>query len=248
MSDIVSLQGRQAIVAALGTRGFVHVEADIMRGLLAPALRAWPSFAASWDRLPPDPFMGDGGRYRRRRHACFAIGGAGERGPIRRLAHRPHYQTLEHNRLNGGVSRIFEPVEEAVAGHEVLAGILSLSRDVFDEPGGMDPWFVEMHQFRIEATPGEAGRPTPEGVHRDGVDWVLVLLVRRENVEEGETSISDAAGDPLGQFTLAEPGEAVFLDDRRCFHGVTPIRPRDPGREAFRDVLVVTFKAADAPS
>ena len=41
---------------------------------------------------------------------------------------------------------------------------------------GLD-WHIECHQFRIEARQDAAGQPTPEGVHRDGVDCVLVLMV-----------------------------------------------------------------------
>jgi hypothetical protein len=48
---------------------------------------------------------------------------------------------------------------------------------------------VELHQFRIEAGDGEAGLPTPEGAHRDGVDWVIVMLVDRHNVASGVTDI-----------------------------------------------------------
>ena len=47
--------------------------------------------------------------------------------------------------------------------------------------------------------PGEAGQPTPEGMHRDGVDWVLVLMVRRENIKSGETTIYDLAEAPARQ-------------------------------------------------
>ena len=54
-------------------------------------------------------------------------------------------------------------------------------------------WHVEIHQFRIEARSGQDGQPTPEGMHRDGVDWVLVLLVSRVNIASGETSIGDLA-------------------------------------------------------
>ena len=50
---------------------------------------------------------------------------------------------------------------------------------------------MELHQFRIEARAGQIGQPTPEGLHRDGVDWVLVVLVDRRNVESGVTSIYD---------------------------------------------------------
>ncbi|MBE7212659.1 MAG: 2OG-Fe dioxygenase family protein, partial [Gluconacetobacter diazotrophicus] len=46
----------------------------------------------------------------------------------------------------------------------------------------------------------------------------------------------------LGTFTLREPLDATFVDDSRVYHGVTAIRPLDPARPAYRDVLVVTFR------
>jgi hypothetical protein len=36
--------------------------------------------------------------------------------------------------------------------------------------------------------------------------------------------------------------EAALVDDSLVYHGVTPIEPLDPGKPAFRDVLVVTFR------
>ena len=99
-----------------------------------------------------------------------------------------------------------------------------------------------MHQFRIEAKTGIAGKPTPEGMHRDGVDFVLVLMVRRTNIKSGETIMTDASGKQLGQFTLELPFDAVLLDDHHVFHGVTPVEPLDATLPAHRDVLVVTFR------
>lgn len=99
-----------------------------------------------------------------------------------------------------------------------------------------------MHQFRIEARTGEQGLPTPEGAHRDGVDWVIVMLVDRQNVDSGVTDIYAPDGASLGSFTLTAPGDAVFLDDHRVLHGVTPIRPLDVQAPAVRDVLVITFR------
>ena len=104
-------------------------------------------------------------------------------------------------------------------------------------------WRVELHQFRIEAGAGTAGKPTPEGVHRDGVDWVLVLMVRRTNIAAGTTTIHDLARREIGAFTLVDPFDAALVDDRRCFHGVTPVVPLDAARPAHRDVLVATFRA-----
>jgi hypothetical protein len=103
---------------------------------------------------------------------------------------------------------------------------------------------VEVHQFRIEARGGVEGRPTPEGMHRDGVDYVLVLLVNRVNIASGMTSVHDLAGKELGHFTLTAPFDAALVDDARVMHGVTPVEPLDPAEPGFRDVLVVTFRRA----
>ena len=152
-------------------------------------------------------YMADGGRYRRRRFAAFRASSAG----IVRKPHQPHYQSRDYNQLNGGIERWFEPVTEAVARHPALTAVLQVSQALFDRmtPAAVRPaaWHVELHQFRIEARPGEAGRPTPEGMHRDGVDWVLVLMVRRENIASGETTIYDLVKCPLGSFTLTAPLE-----------------------------------------
>jgi hypothetical protein len=107
---------------------------------------------------------------------------------------------------------------------------------------------IEVHQFRIEARADQAGHPTPEGVHRDGVDFVLVLLVARNNIASGTTTIHSADGTQLGSFTLTDPLDAALVDDERVFHGVTPVHAVDPDFSAYRDVLVVTLKRDDAPS
>ena len=79
-------------------------------------------------------------------------------------------------------------------------------------------------------------------MHQDGVDWVLVLMVDRENIAEGETSIHGLDKGLLGSFTLREPLDSALVDDHRVFHGVTPVRALDPAKPAHRDVLVVTFR------
>jgi hypothetical protein len=231
------------VMQALAAQGFAQVEAGAMRAMAeAAGLRDWQGFAASWDDLGLDCFMADGGRYRRRRFAAFAVGGGG----IRRKPHQPHYQSRDYNALNGGIARWFDPVTEAIGGHPATTAILSVCDTLFTglTPPDLRPerWHVEMHQFRIEARPGVEGQPTPEGLHRDGVDWVLVLLIRRENVERGETNITDLQKSPVSSFTLAEPMDAALVDDSRVYHGVTTIRPLDPSRPSFRDVLVVTFR------
>jgi hypothetical protein len=231
------------LTGPLIAHGFVHAEAPDMRLLLhARGLADWDGFAASWNDLGVDTYMADGGRYRRRRYAAFSAGGDG----IRRKAHQPHYQSRDYNLLNGGIARWFEPITPSIGAHPALLAILAASQGIFTActPADARPrnWHVEVHQFRIEARSGQPGQPTPEGLHRDGVDWVLVMLVRRQNVTSGETSIHDLQRRHLGSFTLAEPLESALVDDDRVYHGVTPVTPIDASQPAYRDVLVATFR------
>jgi hypothetical protein len=223
--------------------GFVHATAAEMRAvLLARGLADWESFADSWNDLGSDTYMADGGRYRRRRYAAFSAGPGG----LRRKPHQPHYQSRDYNALNGGVARWFEPIRPEIAAHPAMIAILQACLEIFTACTRPDArpesWHVELHQFRIETRDGDHGQPTPEGLHRDGVDWVLVLLVRRQNVASGETSIHDLARKHLGSFTLAEPLEAALVDDDRVYHGVTAVTPIDAAAPAYRDVLVATFR------
>lgn len=68
------------------------------------------------------------------------------------------------------------------------------------------------------------------------------MLIRRSNVASGVTQIFDPEGKPLGEFTLTDPLDTVFIDDRHVLHGVTPIAPLKSEGKACRDVLVLTYR------
>ncbi len=214
-----------------------------MRQLLASAgeLTDWSAFAESWNHLGPDEYLAAKGRFRRRRHATFS---AGSDGAIEPQPHQAHFQSLQYNALQGDIQRWFEPIDASIANGATMRSILQFCHEFF---GKVAPpplrWHIEVHQFRIEATADTAGEPTPEGSHRDGVDYVLVLLVNRQNIASGTTTIHSPDGRLLGDFTLTHPLDAALIDDHRVYHGVTAVRPFAADEPAFRDVLVVTFKA-----
>lgn len=208
-------------------------------GLIPVEFPDWTTFARSWDRLDPDCWMGDGGGYRRRRFAAFHL----EEGSISRKRHQPHYQSRQHNRLNGGFMRWFSPVERAIGNHPVTINLLQIGEALADALAGWtEPaWHAEMHQFRIAADAMEAGHPTPEGLHRDGVSAVLIMLVGRHNVAGGVTTITED-GRFVTEVTLSQPRDGVFLDDSRLQHCVSPITAADSDRPGWRDALVLTFR------
>lgn len=189
----------------------------------------------TWDDLPPDNYLKDGGRYRRRRHSCFVA----HNGELTQKPHRAHWQALTYNALHGGMERWFEPIDDAVLQHPAWLQLLHNLTALCTALKGEQPWYIEAHQFRIDTTDG-IGRPTPEGAHRDGVDFVAVLMIGRVGIKGGETRVFEANG-PNGQrFTLTEPWSVLFLDDEKVIHESTPIQPLD--EYGYRDTLVLTFR------
>ena len=232
----------QSPLTALRSSGFIFLPRAEALARLGGEPADWTAFANSWNDLLVDEHMADRGRYRRRRHGVFAMG---PEGAPQRLPDAPHYQDLEYNRLNGGVDRRFGAISESMAESESFHVLATYARGLFSELApDAERWLVEAHQFRIEARAGELGQPTPEGVHRDGVDYVLVALIRRQNIESGTTTIHDEEQRRLGAFTLTDPLDLALLDDHRVWHGVTAVEPRDPSEPAWRDVLVLTLRRA----
>jgi len=236
------------IVEKLGSDEFVFIEStqsiDLLSAIAATPIGDDQVFLDSWNRLEQDQYMADGGKYRKRRHATYAISNAGQQARL--MPYQPHYQTVDYNPLNGGVARYFAPILDDLHQSATLAALLEFGNQVFTQITGNHPWHIELHQFRIEARDGKQGLPTPEGVHRDGVDFVIVVMIKRVNIDSGATTIFDHDNQLVGEFMLRESFDLVLVNDRQLYHGVTPITPLDPLKEAYRDVLVITFKTSSS--
>ncbi|MEO5698095.1 MAG: 2OG-Fe dioxygenase family protein [Burkholderiaceae bacterium] len=222
--------------AALRGPGHAVLSAGGLRELLAVPPEALDELRPSWNDLPLDQHLLDGGRYRRRRHACFVVDGS----VMQQVPHRAHWQPVEYNALHGGLERWFEPMSDDVVAQPVWEQLLRRLGAHCSALRGAQPWFVEAHQFRIDTTDG-IGRPTPEGAHRDGVDFVAVVLVDRHGIKGGETRVFEAEGPNGLRFTMSEPWTTLLLDDRRVVHESTPIQPLEA--QGHRDTLVLTFRA-----
>ena len=221
---------------ALRARGHAVLGAAGLRELLGTSAAALDALRPSWAELPPDAHLRDGGRYRRRRHACFVVEGEA----VIQVPHRAHWQPLEYNALHGGLERWFEPMRAEVIEQPVWSRLLAVLSAHCTALKGAQPWYVEAHQFRIDTTDG-IGRPTPEGAHRDGVDFVAVLLIDRHGIKGGETRVFEADGPAGLRFTMSEPWTTLLVDDARVIHESTPIQPLEA--HGFRDTLVLTFRA-----
>jgi hypothetical protein len=228
------------VAAALRAEGHILLSpAQLSRELALDLTRLSP-FRASWERLPRDPYLRDGGRYRARRHSCFVQQLGAGAAQLTLTPQRAHWQPTAYNALHGGLERWFAPIESEIVTTSAWAELLCRLGDCFAALTPTPRWFIEAHQFRIDTAEG-IGRPTPEGAHRDGVQYVAVLLVERRDVRGGETRVFPAQGNAGLRFTMHEPWTTLLLDDARVVHETTPIQP--DGGPGVRDTLVLTYCA-----
>lgn len=236
--------GTAVVIRRIKEQGFAFRPGfEVLRAISALcSSKAISRFTESWNHLGVDKYLADGGRYRRRRFGVFQVSRSG----IVAKPHQPHFQSRDYNVVNGGIQRHFEPLEGEIACHEVLKVLINICVSVFKgcskDALRLMPWHTEIHQFRVETNDKERGLPTPEGMHRDGVDWVCVVLIKRLNVDSGVTKILNIESKERSSFILEEPFDTVFLDDQRSHHGVTPITRIEDGKPAYRDILVLTFR------
>ena len=231
------------VAKALHANGFAILSTDEVATLLQLDrfdAETRTALLQSWNELPADEFLADGGKYRFRRHASLRLAYDGSQ-PWIDEPYRPHWQPKAYNKLHGGVFRTFAEVKPSTTANPLYRAVVTRFGEVFREATAPAPatWFVESHQFRIDARSGE-GRPTPEGAHRDGVDYVLLLMLGRRDIEGAVTTIYDNHGKLLAEFMLHEPWTAMLLDDNRVVHATTPFKAA--GENPERDTLVVTYR------
>ena len=231
-----SLTPIKDVAKALKGDGFAIVSPEDVAKIAGVSLDQLIELTQFWEGLPRDPYLRDGGRYRFRRHASYEIQGEA----LAIAPHRAHWQSVNYNALHGGIERWFEPSQTQLTSSPVWQSLLLGLAHILNGVKQVNTWFVEAHQFRSDTTDG-IGRPTPEGAHRDGVDFVAVFLLNRVGIKGGETRIFEAGGSAGLRFTLTQPWSLLLMNDERMIHESTPIQPIGP--HGYRDTLVLTYRS-----
>jgi hypothetical protein len=224
-------------LASLAGQGYALLPPRSLEALCGVHGSDLDALRSSWNDLPRDTYLRDGGKYRYRRHSCYTYEPSAK--VLHAVPHRAHWQPVDYNALHGGMERWFEPITATVATHPAWSALLTGVAAAINRVQSASRWFIEAHQFRIDTAAG-IGRPTPEGAHRDGVDFVAVVLVDRHHVRGGETRVFQADGIAGVRFTMIEPWTMLLLDDERVIHETTPIQADGAG--GVRDTLVITYR------
>lgn len=231
------------IRTALRTEGYCLVRAA------EPAIDrtadvAGTEFVSEWGNLELDNYLKNGARFRQRRYGRFRY--VPRTNTIQLLAHRPYFQSATANGYAGGIHREVAPLTASSVRNRLMNRLIELDFAQFpierDDPRLDLPWEVACHQFRIIATAQEVGEPTPEGIHRDEIDYGAIHLIDRSNVAGGTSRVYDNGKNLIADFVLQSRWDTLFWDDQRVLHSVTPITPADPKGRAVRDILILGYK------
>jgi hypothetical protein len=200
----------------------------------------WKDFTASWDRLVLDNYMKAGDTYRERRFCKYVVDTSDM--TFQELDDFAFYQTAAINSYAGDLRREFSPVEPAIRKNTILLEVIKscLQAILLCDDGLPRFWRVYVHQFRINCSGSVTGRPTPEGLHRDGHEFVSLHLMDRARIEGGHSTVCEDSGRSLIAVTLENRMDGFLINDRALLHGVSAITPAtaDAGH---RDMLVIDY-------
>jgi hypothetical protein len=246
------------VVEALRRPGYAFVGGTQIGSALALTATERATFAGHWNDLVLDPYVGtaEADRFRYRRYGRLALHHEGalhhERAhggaPIRLtpLPNRRFQQAAEHVQRYGGQARQLHYVTDAFLTDPVLHRLIALDYRLLPEQP--ESYEVGLHAIRVRVTPAVDARPTPEGRHRDGHDFIAMHLIGKRGCRGGETLVyeqRDARPEVIDRMTLSEPFDTLLVDDTAVDHEVTSLEP--VSAEGARDVLLVAFYPLTGP-
>ena len=185
-------------------------------------LKDLPALQATFGELPPDQYAEKG--LRSRRYSRYRL----NNGKIARLTHKEFMQAKAINKAVGDVERNFGEIDSSL---ETNDSFIRMFQEFRDHTNLSAESVIEAHQIRWHCE-RHVKIPAPEGIHRDGFDFIAMYMVNTQNVEGGDIMIypsPEAA--PIFKKKL-NPGDYVMLNDKKLYQ-----RPDFLTREGFPKCL-----------
>lgn len=238
---MLNITTQHQIADEIQTKGYSVIPAEEIP--LSDDLReAWDILREDYKSLPPDNFLPNNANYRFRRYDRFYFYPA--TGELRVLPHENYFQDTDINAVTGGIVRTFAPLTPETINNPFLHELIRFDFANFpleDADMQYQAWQVDVHQIFVVAEVGATGHPTPEGVHRDGAEFVTVHLAALENADGGIVTVYDDDKQPLESFQLHNILDSYLFNDAILWHGVTPLVSADGVNPAKRGILTFDY-------
>lgn len=229
--------------SSLVENGFRFIQSDFTLASLKnwhnDCLADLPFIKKSFEDLLPDFSMPSKFGNRKRRFGAFRL--SQKTGEFCATEQHEYIRKRSLNRLAASRRREISSLHENVRDALLIRALVSVLAAEIDDP--CREWSINVHQFRVDACES-LSHVSPEGMHQDGHDYVAILALGRRNVIGGMNQIASKCGNLLFRQVMLNDFDCILVDDRKVFHGVTPILPKFLG-EASLDTLVINFDRAD---
>ncbi len=216
--------------------------------------------------LPPDPTLD----FRKARNGRFCLdAGAGK---AYRTEFQPFVLTAEEDfvRHDSGKLRRFAEINDQTQHNPTFQALLVFKHlvvndiEIVHRPGldyDSERWICTAFHTRTTTDDEHTGEPALEGVHSDGVDHTMTVLLGAENMTDDSavTRIHDMRErnatqwydiDPelaIGQWQHRDFLDTILIVDHERKHSVSTIMRKDQSRSAQRDMLVLFTRKLALP-
>ena len=141
------------------------------------------------------------------------------------------------------VERKFELIENKYIRDNFILNLIEKSTilTILNSENKINKLDISLHQIRQICYPNVDSHNSPEGIHRDGADYIIsALVMNRSNIDGGESIIYDKDKNIVFNKILY-PKEGIFQEDKNLWHYVTPIKSKGE-YIGYRDILGIDIK------
>jgi len=188
----------------------------------------------TFERLPVDKYLGSQSQFRYRRYNTGKV----DNKHFSWDSDSNYFtQSLKINHVAGEIKRFYEPLEEPAKDY-VKNTLIPLAQSILPAK----QFSTGAHQIRVCTHDNLVGKPSPEGIHQDGFEYVIVACINLQNIAGGNSIFVDSNDrNNIIHEQIMKPYDVILFDDTIYAHYVSPIVPKIPGN-GYRDVIIVTFK------
>lgn len=143
-------------------------------------------------------------------------------------------------------TRIFSPIDKEYIYCSFILNLLNYSiNNVKYFVPDIKKIQLDVHQVRNIIYPNSYSTNSPEGVHRDGCDFIIsAFVVNKINVNGGVSIIKNYDKTDHKYITLKN-GEGIFQEDRELWHYVTKLECNNNNYLGYRDIIGVDITVLD---
>ena len=96
---------------------------------------------------------------------------------------------------------------------------------------------VYVHQIRQMVTKNNISHNSPEGIHRDGCDYIVsAYIINKFNMQGSNSLIYDKNKQKIYD-TILNENEGIYQEDKKLYHYVDQVKIIDDNYIGYRDIL-----------